>query len=85
MCHRSSVSWTAMIGGYAEKGELVEVLALFRAMETTGEKPDFVTVLSVISGCGNAGILESGRWIHNSPKLIGLDCYDFRVCFEWIV
>ncbi|CAN1249289.1 Pentatricopeptide repeat-containing protein At4g19191, mitochondrial [Linum perenne] len=74
-----------MIGGYAEKGELVEALALSRAMETTGEKPDLVMVLSVISGCGNTGILESGRWIHNYPKLIGLDCYDFRVCFEWIV
>ncbi|CAN1745864.1 Pentatricopeptide repeat-containing protein At4g19191, mitochondrial [Linum perenne] len=73
MCHRSSVSWTAMIGGYAEKGNLDEVLALFKAMETTVEKPDLVTVLSVISGCGNAGILESGRWIHNYAKLIGLE------------
>ncbi|CAN0907910.1 Pentatricopeptide repeat-containing protein At4g19191, mitochondrial [Linum grandiflorum] len=75
MSHRSSVSWTAMIGGYAETGDLDEVLTLFKAMEKTGEnqKPDMVTVLSVISGCGNAGILESGRWIHNYATSIGLE------------
>ncbi|CAL1352352.1 unnamed protein product [Linum trigynum] len=72
MSHRSSVSWTAMIGGYAEKGDLDEVLTLFKAMERTRENPDLVTVLSVISGCGNAGILETGRWIHNYAESIGL-------------
>ncbi|KAK3014740.1 hypothetical protein RJ639_010276 [Escallonia herrerae] len=45
MMEKSCVSWTAMIGGYAEKGDLDEALALFHSMQAAGEKPDFVTVL----------------------------------------
>eukprot|EP00257_Ricinus_communis_P027953 XP_025015367.1 pentatricopeptide repeat-containing protein At4g19191, mitochondrial isoform X1 [Ricinus communis] len=64
MCNRSCVTWTSMISGYAEKGNMDEALKLFNAMEAAGEKPDLVTVLSVISGCGQTGILEVGKWIH---------------------
>ncbi|KAK9285920.1 hypothetical protein L1049_025121 [Liquidambar formosana] len=63
MSSRTCVSWTAMIGGYAEKGDLDEALTLFYAMEAVGEKPDLVTVVSLISGCGQTGALELGRWV----------------------
>ncbi|XP_037495866.1 pentatricopeptide repeat-containing protein At4g19191, mitochondrial isoform X2 [Jatropha curcas] len=32
-CNRSCVTWTAMISGYAEKGDMDEALTLFNAME----------------------------------------------------
>ncbi|KAK9150712.1 hypothetical protein Syun_009021 [Stephania yunnanensis] len=72
MNERTRVSWTALIGGYAEKGDVDEGFALFRAMEATGEKPDAVTLVAVLSVCGQAGTLELGRWIHEYATSNGL-------------
>ncbi|XP_021801507.1 pentatricopeptide repeat-containing protein At4g19191, mitochondrial-like [Prunus avium] len=72
MSNRTCVSWTAMISGYADKGDLNEALRLFHAMEAAGEKPDLVTVLSLASGCGQTGALELGKWIHNYAFSNGL-------------
>nr|XP_011466117.1 PREDICTED: pentatricopeptide repeat-containing protein At4g19191, mitochondrial [Fragaria vesca subsp. vesca] len=72
MCDRTCVSWTAMISGYAENGNMNEALELFHFMEAAGEKPDLVTVLSLVSGCGHTGTLELGKWIHNYALSIGL-------------
>ncbi|KAL6220020.1 hypothetical protein ACLB2K_007778 [Fragaria x ananassa] len=72
MRDRTCVSWTAMISGYAENGNMNEALELFHFMEAAGEKPDLVTVLSLVSGCGHTGTLELGKWIHNYALSIGL-------------
>ncbi|KAK2994537.1 hypothetical protein RJ640_012536 [Escallonia rubra] len=72
MMEKSCVSWTAIIGGYAEKGDLDEALALFHSMQAAGEKPDFVTVLYLISGCGQIGALETGRWMDSFVAANGL-------------
>lgn len=63
ICKRSCVTWTAMISGYAKKQGMDEALNLFNAMEAAGETPDLVTVLSMISGCGQTGALGLGKWI----------------------
>ncbi|XP_074312391.1 pentatricopeptide repeat-containing protein At4g19191, mitochondrial [Silene latifolia] len=65
MAYKTCVSWTAMIGGYAEKGNIDEAFNLFLAMQMAGEKPDTVTLLSLLSGCGQTGSLELGIWIDN--------------------
>ncbi|KAH7859882.1 hypothetical protein Vadar_006680 [Vaccinium darrowii] len=59
--------WFVMEFGrtYAEKGDLDEALALFRSMEAAGQKPDIVTLLYMISCCGQTGSLEVRRWIDN--------------------
>ncbi|KAJ4840163.1 hypothetical protein Tsubulata_000258 [Turnera subulata] len=75
MHDRSCVSWTAMISGYAEKGDLDEASTLFTAMELMGQKPDMVTVLSMISGCGQAGDLEVGKKIDAYASYNGLKHY----------
>ncbi|KAL5751695.1 hypothetical protein ACOSP7_021868 [Xanthoceras sorbifolium] len=72
MYHRTCVSWTAMISGYAGKGDMDVALGLFSAMEAAGEKPDLVTLLSLISGCGQSGGLELGKWIDNYASSNGL-------------
>ncbi|KAL5555874.1 hypothetical protein UlMin_038110 [Ulmus minor] len=72
MCERTCVSWTVMISGYAEKGDLNEALRLFRAMGASGERPDLVTMISLISGCGQIGELELGKWINSYAFSIGL-------------
>ncbi|XP_026446913.1 pentatricopeptide repeat-containing protein At4g19191, mitochondrial-like [Papaver somniferum] len=64
MLERTCVSWTVMINGYAEEGDLVEAFDLFGSMEEAGEKPDLVTLISLLSACGQTGNLELGRWIN---------------------
>lgn len=71
MSIRTCVSWTVMISGYAEKGNMDEAMALFYSMEKAGETPDLVTVISLISGCGQTGSLELGRWIDSYAKSKG--------------
>ena len=72
MSDRTCVSWTVMISGYAEKGDLDEAMRLFHAMEAADEKPDLITVISLISGCGQTGALELGKWINSYAFSNGL-------------
>ncbi|XP_057806919.1 LOW QUALITY PROTEIN: pentatricopeptide repeat-containing protein At4g19191, mitochondrial-like [Salvia miltiorrhiza] len=76
---RSCVTWTVMIGAYADKGDLDEVLSLFHEMEAAGEKPDSVTVFHLIAACGKVGGLEVGRWIDGYTTAKGLK-KDLMVC-----
>lgn len=72
MTDKTCVSWTALIGGYAEKGDLDEALTLFKSMEAAGEKPDMVTLTYLISACGQVGALEIGREMESYATLKGL-------------
>ncbi|XP_021299496.1 pentatricopeptide repeat-containing protein At4g19191, mitochondrial [Herrania umbratica] len=79
MSDRTCVSWTVMISGYAEKGDMDEAMTLFHSMEKAGETPDLVTVLSLISGCGQTGSLELGKWIDSYAKSRGFKD-DVMIC-----
>ncbi|KAJ0987386.1 hypothetical protein J5N97_005742 [Dioscorea zingiberensis] len=61
MSERTHVSWTALIHGYARRGDIEETMSLFSAMEAAGEKPDAVTVVAVLSACSQTGSLKLGR------------------------
>ncbi|KAM0966399.1 hypothetical protein ACFX2C_022162 [Malus domestica] len=58
------VCWSAMISGYAESDRPQEALRLFAEMEASGLRPDPVTMLSVISACGQLGALDQAKWVH---------------------
>ncbi|KAL0395554.1 UNVERIFIED_CONTAM: Pentatricopeptide repeat-containing protein, mitochondrial [Sesamum calycinum] len=79
MDERSCVTWTVIIGAYAEKGYLDETLSLFHSMEAAGEKPDKVTVVHLLAACGKVGALEVGKWIDNYAISKGLK-NDMMVC-----
>ncbi|KFK28587.1 hypothetical protein AALP_AA7G016600 [Arabis alpina] len=80
MPSRTCVSWTVMISGYAEKGDMDEALALFNSMTKTGVKPDLVTLLSLISGCGKFGLLDIGKWIDARADSCGGKRENVMVC-----
>lgn len=65
MTERDVVCWNVMIDGYTQHGMPNEALLLFRKMLVAKIKPDEVTVLSLLSACGQLGALESGRWLHS--------------------
>lgn len=63
-----SVTWSAMIGGYARLGLSANAIALFREMQVKGICPDEITMVSVLSACTDSGALELGKWIESYVK-----------------
>ena len=62
---RDVVCWNVMIDGYTQHARPNDALVLFRRMLKEKVKPTEVTVLSVLSACGQLGALELGRWVHS--------------------
>ncbi|XP_059658131.1 pentatricopeptide repeat-containing protein At4g21065-like [Cornus florida] len=60
-----SVSWSAMIGGYARLGMSTDAVELFRRMQISGVRPDEITMVSVLSACTDLGALELGKWVES--------------------
>eukprot|EP01018_Ginkgo_biloba_P025605 Gb_06568 [translate_table: standard] len=60
MHQRNTVSWNAMIGGYAMHGDAKEALKLFEQMQRSGMNPDHVTLVCVLFACSHAGLVNEG-------------------------
>ncbi|KAG1354166.1 putative Pentatricopeptide repeat-containing protein [Cocos nucifera] len=61
MPSRNVVSWNAMMGGYAMHGKAKDVMELFNLMQTSPQKPDFITFTCVLSACSQAGLSGEGE------------------------
>ncbi|XP_077211477.1 pentatricopeptide repeat-containing protein At3g29230-like [Tasmannia lanceolata] len=61
---KNLVPWTIIISGYAEKGLGKEASSLYDQMEMARLKPDAATVVSILSGCAESGLLGLGKRIH---------------------
>lgn len=60
MPHRTVVSWTTMITGYALNGAFREALDLFHRMADSEAPPNGVTFLAVLQACAHGGLLREG-------------------------
>ncbi|XP_068635737.1 pentatricopeptide repeat-containing protein At4g25270, chloroplastic [Aristolochia californica] len=65
MPERDIVSWNAMIQSYAEDPE---ALTVFESMEESGQSPDSVTFVSLLSTCAKLGLVEDGRRLFRKMK-----------------
>ncbi|XP_057846957.2 pentatricopeptide repeat-containing protein At4g02750 [Cryptomeria japonica] len=72
MPERDTVSWNAMIAGYAKNGLADQALALYWERWSSGLRQDKYLVASVISACAGLLDLEQGKTIHASAIKIGL-------------
>ncbi|GMI65183.1 mitochondrial RNA editing factor 29 [Hibiscus trionum] len=61
---KSIASWTAMIAGYIHCNELEEGMKLFARMIEERNKPNEITLLSLVVECGFVGALELGKQLH---------------------
>ncbi|KAI5058728.1 hypothetical protein GOP47_0026898 [Adiantum capillus-veneris] len=66
------VTWTALIGGYAEHEHGEEALELFGLMRQQGFLPNAVTFICSLKACGSKGFRDRGEVIHAELEKKGL-------------
>eukprot|EP00250_Pteridium_aquilinum_P019581 c24490_g13_i2 orf=421-1401(+) len=66
------VTWTALIGGFADHGRGMQALDLFKQMRSEGVSPNAVTFSCVLKACGSIGAANMGRELHNDILHRGL-------------
>lgn len=68
MPRRNSITWNAMINGYAHQGLADKALALCENMTSDNCEvvPNYVTLVSILSACSRAGAVEKGMEIFES-------------------
>lgn len=80
MPNKDSVSWNAMLSGYAQEGNSgLEAILVFLEMLREGMKLDHVSFTGAISACGHGKELQLGRQIHSLVVKIGYDTHA-KVC-----
>ncbi|XP_027338964.1 pentatricopeptide repeat-containing protein At5g04780, mitochondrial-like [Abrus precatorius] len=73
MPNRGLVSWSAIIGGYAQHGHGKEALQLFNQMLRDGLQPNHITLVSVLCACNHAGLVNEGRqYFETMEELFGI-------------
>ncbi|KAF8403323.1 hypothetical protein HHK36_011425 [Tetracentron sinense] len=75
MPKRDLVTWTVMIGAYAECGNANESLVLFDWMREEGVVPDKVAMVNVVFACAKLGAMHKAKLVHDyiSRKQYSLD------------
>ncbi|KAM0938247.1 putative tetratricopeptide-like helical domain superfamily, DYW domain-containing protein [Dioscorea sansibarensis] len=68
MPERDVISWSSMIMGYVQNGILEKGLEVFRLMIDKGLMVNEATLVTVLSASAQLGLLEYGRFIHNTIK-----------------
>ncbi|KAL0557304.1 hypothetical protein IC582_005831 [Cucumis melo] len=58
---RDVVSWTSMMSAYGRSGQGYDAVALFAKMLDSGQIPDSIAFVSVLSACSHTGLLDQGR------------------------
>ncbi|XP_047331628.1 pentatricopeptide repeat-containing protein At5g61800 [Impatiens glandulifera] len=72
MPQRDAVSWASLLAGYSHNSQLKEAIELFDLMFESKVCPDNVALVSVLSACGQLGMLEKGKTIHSYIEQNGI-------------
>eukprot|EP01018_Ginkgo_biloba_P030859 Gb_11981 [translate_table: standard] len=70
---RDEVSWSGMIGAYAQNGCSEEALKLFYRMKEVGVRMSPFALSSVLRACANIAANEQGKQVHVHTIYTGLD------------
>lgn len=71
---KNILSWSAMITGYGMHGHGQEALEVFNEMRRSGQKPNYITFISVLAACSHSGLLDEGRhWYNAMEKEFGIE------------
>lgn len=72
MIERDLVAWNAFIAACVQMGTASRALSLFREMGPAGIRPDAVTIVGVLSACGQLGCLETGQKVYEYARGEGI-------------
>ncbi|XP_065848804.1 pentatricopeptide repeat-containing protein At3g29230-like [Euphorbia lathyris] len=61
---RNGITWNTMITGCLQNDQFREAIELFEEMKNTDCKPDYLTMVSVLSASAHLGSLELGQRFH---------------------
>jgi len=64
MERRDVMTWTALISAYAKRNCIDEAINLLVLMRNNNIKPNQVTMVSLVSLCGEVSALDLGKWVH---------------------
>ncbi|GLT88447.1 hypothetical protein SLE2022_064740 [Rubroshorea leprosula] len=64
MWEKDDGSWSAMIKVYERKGFELEALSLFTLMQKKRVRPNFPSLISILSVCASLASLDHGRQVH---------------------
>ncbi|MCO5591542.1 hypothetical protein L7F22_045528 [Adiantum nelumboides] len=56
------ISWNAIIAAYGQHGQASRAFLLLHRMQSKGLLPDMVTLVSVITACSHAGLVDEGYY-----------------------
>lgn len=77
--HKNSITWSAMITGYAQSGDSLNSLLLFSKMHFSGVQPSEFTLVGVINACSDFGSVEEGQQVHGYMLKLGYESQIFIV------
>lgn len=69
MPFRNIVTWNEMIHGYAQNGRGEEAVSIYEDLIESGEEPDAIAFVAVLTACSHSGLVDMGIEIFNSMKL----------------
>ncbi|KAL8166703.1 hypothetical protein V2J09_008202 [Rumex salicifolius] len=75
MPNRDLVCWNAMIAGFAQNGRARMALELIARMQVEGQRPDSVTIVTVLPSASSTGSLKVGKSIHGYTVRSGFSSF----------
>ncbi|KAF8772785.1 hypothetical protein HU200_005371 [Digitaria exilis] len=70
---RNSITWSAMITGYAQNGEANSAAMMFVQMHAAGFSPTEFTFVGVLNACSDMGALAVGKQAHGLMVKLGFE------------
>ncbi|RAL48962.1 hypothetical protein DM860_001282 [Cuscuta australis] len=63
---KNTITWNEMIHGYAQNGQGDKAYLLYEDMIRTGNEPDNITFVAVLTACCHSGLVDQGIRVFNS-------------------
>lgn len=70
---RDSITWSAAIAAYSQRGHPVEALRLYQQMVQANVKPNNIAFMGALKACVAVGALDQGKIIHGHIKKCRLE------------
>ncbi|XP_016470149.2 pentatricopeptide repeat-containing protein At2g33680 [Nicotiana tabacum] len=70
---KNSITWSALITGYAQNGDCEKALKLFSQMHFCGMNPSEYTLVGVINACSDFDALSEGKQVHGYLLKLGFE------------